>query len=184
MEKSSQSEKHTQRDDTWNMRVKMEWVRTLSQCSVMPSEQGKTVKGRRQQKRTHQRQRSYNAWCLHADWHQNYAHRFPSVSGHFTHCWACRSGCRDTNSLVVNAPNLFTFNLVGEFLVEVHTAKMEWGVVREEIVYGWTRKGQCSCGEACAFNHDPNRKGKGKWATSFTFSNGFTAPKLERLRKR
>ena len=25
--------------------------------------------------------------------------------------WACRSVCRDTNSLVVNAPNLFTFNL-------------------------------------------------------------------------
>ena len=34
-----------------------------------------------------------------------------SASGHFTHCWACRSVCRDTNSLVVNAPNLFTFNL-------------------------------------------------------------------------
>ena len=35
----------------------------------------------------------------------------PSVSGHFTHCWACRSVCRNTNSLVVNAPNFFTFNL-------------------------------------------------------------------------
>ena len=35
----------------------------------------------------------------------------PSVSGHFTHCWACRSVCRDTNSHVVNAPNLFTCNL-------------------------------------------------------------------------
>ena len=35
----------------------------------------------------------------------------PSVSGHFTPCWACRSVCRDTNSLVVNEPNLFTFNL-------------------------------------------------------------------------
>ena len=34
---------------------------------------------------------------------------FPSVSGHFTHCWAFRSALRVTNSIVVNAPNLFTF---------------------------------------------------------------------------
>ena len=26
----------------------------------------------------------------------------------------------------------------------------------------WTRKDQCSFGEACAFKHDPNKKGKGK----------------------
>ena len=26
----------------------------------------------------------------------------------------------------------------------------------------WTTKGQCSDGEACAFKHDPNKKGKGK----------------------
>ena len=34
------------------------------------------------------------------------------------------------NSLVINAPNLFTFWLVREFLVQIHTAKMDlWGVV-------------------------------------------------------
>ena len=26
----------------------------------------------------------------------------------------------------------------------------------------WITKGQCSCGEACAFKHDPNKKGEGK----------------------
>ena len=26
----------------------------------------------------------------------------------------------------------------------------------------WTTKGQCSCAEACAFKHDPNKKGEGK----------------------
>ena len=35
----------------------------------------------------------------------------PSVSGHFAHWWACRSVCRDTNSLVVKASNLFNFDL-------------------------------------------------------------------------
>ena len=32
---------------------------------------------------------------------------------------------RVTNSIVVNAPNLFTFRPVREFLVEIHTAKMD-----------------------------------------------------------
>ena len=29
---------------------------------------------------------------------------FPSVSGHFTHCWAFRSALRVTNSIVVTVP--------------------------------------------------------------------------------
>ena len=44
----------------------------------------------------------------------------------------------------------------------------------------WITKGQCSFGEACAFKHDPNKNGKGNGTTSFTFSDGFTTPKLER----
>ena len=34
---------------------------------------------------------------------------FPSVSGHFTHCWAFRSALRVTNSIVATVPNLFNF---------------------------------------------------------------------------
>ena len=49
---------------------------------------------------------------------------FPSVSGHFKHCWAFRSAPRVTNSIVVTVPNLFNFRPVREFLVEIHTAKM------------------------------------------------------------
>ena len=45
VEKSKRSEATLNDDDTWNMRVKMGWVETLSQCSVRSSEQGKTVKG-------------------------------------------------------------------------------------------------------------------------------------------
>ena len=35
----------------------------------------------------------------------------PKMSRHFTHCWTCRSVCRDTNSLDVRTSNLFAFNL-------------------------------------------------------------------------
>ena len=50
---------------------------------------------------------------------------FPHASGHSTCCWACRSVLHVTISIVVNAPNLFTFWPVREFLVEIHTAKMD-----------------------------------------------------------
>ena len=39
----------------------------------------------------------------------NYAQISPSVSGHFTHCWAFRSALRVTNSIVAAVPNLFNF---------------------------------------------------------------------------
>ena len=59
----------------------------------------------------------------------NYAHRFPSVSGHFTHCWDFRSVLRVVNS-ICRCTNLFNFWPVREFLVEIHTAKtVLWGVV-------------------------------------------------------
>ena len=34
---------------------------------------------------------------------------FPSVSGHFTRCWAFRSAPCVTNSIVVTVPNLLNF---------------------------------------------------------------------------
>ena len=59
----------------------------------------------------------------------NYAHRFPSVSGHFTHCWAFRSVLRVVNS-ICRCTTLFNFWPVREFLKEIHTAKtVLWGVV-------------------------------------------------------
>ena len=55
---------------------------------------------------------------------------FHMLGVHSTCCCACCSVLRVTNSMVVNAPNLFTFWPVREFLVEIHTAKMDlWGVV-------------------------------------------------------
>ena len=33
----------------------------------------------------------------------------PSVSGHFTHCWAFRSALRVTNSIVLNVPDVLEF---------------------------------------------------------------------------
>ena len=48
----------------------------------------------------------------------------------------------------------------------------------------WITKDQCSFGEACAFKHDPNKKGKEREERSdFTFSDRFTAPEFERRRK-
>ena len=55
---------------------------------------------------------------------------FPSVSGHFAHCWDFHSALRVNNSLVVAVPNLFTFWPVRKFLIQIHTAKtVLWGVV-------------------------------------------------------
>ena len=53
----------------------------------------------------------------------------PSVSGHFTHCWAFRSVLRVVNSIVVAVPIYSIFDLYAtDFLVEIHTAKT--GVLR------------------------------------------------------
>ena len=122
---SSQSKKHT------TMRMKHGWVRiqTWTNAEWCHLKKEKTVKGRWQRKRTKNKtKKSFNAWCLHAGWHQNYALKFFSAPSHFTRCWTCLSVCWESNSLVVNAQNFFTFSPVREFPVEVHTAKLDvWG---------------------------------------------------------
>ena len=47
----------------------------------------------------------------------------------------------------------------------------------------WTTKGQGSLGDACAFMHDPNKKGKGKRRLLVHVPDRLTAPKFERRRK-
>ena len=54
----------------------------------------------------------------------------PSVSSHFTHCWAFHSVLRVVNSISRCSTNVFSFYPVREFLVQLHTAKtVLWGVV-------------------------------------------------------
>ena len=46
---------------------------------------------------------------------------FPSVSGHFTHCWAFRSALRDTNSIVVAVPIYSISDLYAELAAKCLT---------------------------------------------------------------
>ena len=105
----------------------LEPCRLLSQCSVinLKEKQSRDADTNNKEERDNKNKQAQLWFNPQRSRVIGCTREFPHASGHYTCCWACRSVFRVTNSIVVNAPNLVTFCPVREFLVEIHTPKMD-----------------------------------------------------------